>query len=82
MTKFLIWVAVAAVTYWHVAYSNFGKNVFQHDLKVEGSGRDVIAVFCVAFAIFWPLWWIGMFPICCLIGRKEPSTKGTHKNFV
>ena len=76
MIKFLIWAVGAGVTYWHVMFSNFGKNVFQHNLKMEGSEREVRVFFCRAFAIFWPLWWLGMFPICCLIGRKEPSAKG------
>lgn len=71
MKLLAIWILMSAVTYWHVMISNFGKNVFQHNLDVEGSCRETIVVFCVAFAIFWPLWWFLMFPICICIGRKE-----------
>ena len=71
MKLLAIWILMSTVTYWHVMISNFGKNVFQHNLDVEGSCRETIVVFCVAFAIFWPLWWFLMFPICICIGRKE-----------
>jgi len=71
MKLLVVWILMSAVTYWFTKYSRFGKNVFQHDLKVEGSERDVIAFFCVMFAAAWPLWWLLMLPVCICIGRKE-----------
>jgi hypothetical protein len=43
---------------------------------VEGTARDVIVIFCILFAIAWPLWWFLMFPVCLCIGRKQPQGAG------
>jgi hypothetical protein len=71
MKLFIVWAIASLITYWHIMYSNIGKNVFQHNLRVEGTAQDVITFFCICFSIGFWLWWPLMFPICCLIGRKD-----------
>lgn len=73
MKLFLVWALASLVTYWHVMHSNFGKNVFQHNLRVEGVTQDVITFFCISFSIGFWLWWLLMLPICWLIGPKDST---------
>lgn len=78
MKVLVAWILMSAVTYWFTKHSRFGKNVFQHNLKVEGTKRDVIALFCIGFAVAWPLWWLLMFPICSSLHRAEEPPRTDH----
>ena len=73
MSKLLAWIAISILTYVFIRFGKWSKNVFQYNLHVEGEDPTTIHVFAILFGIFWPLWWIGMFPIGVLIGRHGPE---------
>ena len=79
MSKLLAWIAISTLTYAFIHFGKWGKNVFQYNLMVEGEGPTTIHVFAILFGIFWPLWWLGMFPILLLIGRHGPKWFETQR---
>ena len=66
-----IWFLVAALTFAYIKFSRFGKDVFQYNLRTEGTSDDVITIFAILFAVGWPLWWLVMFPIAKVIGPHD-----------
>ena len=71
MEKLIAWFLVGLLTYLFIKYGTWSKDVFQYNLRVEGTSDKVIHVFAILFALGWPLWWFGMFPISLLIGRHD-----------
>ena len=72
MTEFmwiLIWILVGILTYVFIRFGKWSKNVFQYNLRVEGESDTAIHIITILFSIFWPLWWLLMFPIANLIGK-------------
>jgi len=65
------WAILAMLTYCFIQYGNFGNDVFKYNLRMEGASEEAIFVISILFSVFWPLWWIGMFPIVSLIGRHD-----------
>jgi len=65
------WILIGVLTYIYIRFGSFGKNVFQYNLKCEGSSSDAIHIFCILFGLAWPLWWVFMLPIQKLIGRHD-----------
>lgn len=69
----IVWFIAENLTLAHILSSDLGENVFQHNLQVEGATPAVITFLVVMFSMMWPLWWLGMVPVCLIIGRKEPK---------
>lgn len=77
-----IWFLVAALTFAYIKFSRLGKDVFQHNLRTEGTSDDVITIFTFLFAVGWPLWWLAIFPIVKVIGPHDQKWFDSRKKFL
>lgn len=69
----LAWFLVGLLTYAFIRFGKWSKNVFQYNLRVEGESDTAIHIIAILFSAWWPLWWLGMFPIALLIGKHGPK---------
>lgn len=69
----LAWFLVGLLTYAFIRFGKWSKNVFQYNLRVEGESDTAIHIISILFSAWWPLWWLGMFPIALLIGKHGPK---------
>lgn len=67
----IVWFMPGYFTLIHILVSDLGKDVFQHNLQMEGATPAVIRFFIIMLSLLWPLWWLVMVPACHMIGRKE-----------